>query len=163
MKRINTYYRKHGTCKGCEEVSDELAAKLDESMKTAYSWETAPFPSYTLSGNTQEMRRLKDRIKQLEDVQQGGYAGWTFNGGGVVANSEENRLQILFVEKPGEDLRKKLKSWGFRWSPSEKAWQRQLNWNAIYAASQIKEIHPESGADPRTLQPKRRPKEGAER
>ena len=42
MKKVNAYYRKHKTCQGCEGVSEEQAAELDESMKNAYSWETAP-------------------------------------------------------------------------------------------------------------------------
>ena len=46
MKKVNAYYRKHKTCQGCEGVSEEQAAELDESMKNAYSWETAAFPSY---------------------------------------------------------------------------------------------------------------------
>ena len=45
-----------------------------------------------------------------------------------------NRLQILFDEKPDEDTRKALKSNGFRWSPKNGAWQRQLTDNAIRAA-----------------------------
>lgn len=42
MKKVNAYYRKHQTCRGCEGVSPELAAKLDNSMENAYSWENAP-------------------------------------------------------------------------------------------------------------------------
>ena len=30
MKKVNAYYKKNGTVKGCEGVSDELAAKLDK-------------------------------------------------------------------------------------------------------------------------------------
>ena len=43
MKKVNAYYRKHQTCRGCEGVSPELAAKLDNSMENAYSWENAPY------------------------------------------------------------------------------------------------------------------------
>ena len=32
MKKVNSYYKKNGTCVGCEGVSDELAAKLDENI-----------------------------------------------------------------------------------------------------------------------------------
>ena len=84
-------------------------------------------------------------------------------GGEAVANQEENRLQLLFDEKPSEEQRSKLKSWGFRWSPSNKAWQRQLNSNAIYAAGQIEFIKPLDGRTPRELQPKPKSKDEQER
>ena len=42
--------------------SDAEATKLDERVQTGYSWEKQPYPSYILSGNTAEMRRLRQRI-----------------------------------------------------------------------------------------------------
>ena len=42
------------------------------------------------------------------------------------ANTEANRLQIFFDEKPDAATREELKSNGFRWSPKAEAWQRQL-------------------------------------
>lgn len=63
--------------------------------------------------------------------------GWKFVGGEVVANADDNRLQIFFAGKPGEDLRHELKSRGFRWAPSVGAWQRQLTNNAVYAAKAV--------------------------
>ena len=32
MKSINAYYRKHQTCRGCEGITDEEAAKLDQRV-----------------------------------------------------------------------------------------------------------------------------------
>ena len=72
-------------------------------------------------------------------------------------------MQLIFDEKPSEEQRSKLKSWGFRWSPSNKAWQRQLNGNAIYAAGQIDFIKPLDGRTPRELQPKPKHKDEQER
>ena len=72
------------------------AARLDESVRQAYSWDKQPFPSYALTNNSAEIRRLKQRIEKLTVNQEVGFVGWTFDGGEVVANSEENRLQILF-------------------------------------------------------------------
>ena len=58
-------------------------------------------------------------------------------------NKAENRIQIMFDEKPDEALRSELKSRGFRWAPSQGAWQRQLNANGMYAVKQIKIIQPQ--------------------
>lgn len=63
----------------------------------------------------------------------------------MVVNAEINRLQIIFDGKPGEDMRDALKSNGFRWAPSQGAWQRQLTANALYAAKHIPGIAPAAG------------------
>lgn len=60
-----------------------------------------------------------------------------FDGGKLVWNYGEDRLQILFNDIPEEGKRKELKSSGFRWSPRFKAWQRQLTTNALYAAKRV--------------------------
>lgn len=163
MKKVNTYYRKNGTMKGFEGISDEKAAEIDEAVKNGYSWITAPYAPYELSNNNAEINRLKKRIASLERREETGFVGWQFEGGEAVANQDENRLQLLFDEKPSEEQRSELKGWGFRWSPSNKAWQRQLNSNAIYAAGQIDFIRPLDGRTPRELQPKPKHKDEQER
>ena len=163
MKEVNAYYRKNGTCEGFPGMEAARAARLDESVRQAYSWDKQPFPSYALTNNSAEIRRLKQRIEKLTVNQEVGFVGWTFDGGEVVANSEENRLQILFDEKPDEQKRSALKAGGFKWSPSQGAWQRQLNDNAIYAASRMEFLRPESGESPVKLQPKAPKKDAPER
>ncbi|EGT4873313.1 YodL domain-containing protein, partial [Clostridioides difficile] len=78
--------------------------------------------------------------------------GWEFDGGKVEANTEANRLQIFFEDKPDEATREALKSNGFRWSPKAGAWQRQLTSNAYYAADYVKAIAPLTGEKPTELQ-----------
>ncbi len=163
MKSVNSYYRKHGTALGYPGISEEQAVKLDESVRMGYSWERTPFASYTLSNNNAEIRRLKQRIEQLTYDKEVGYVGWEFAGGEAVANTENNRLQLFFDEKPTADQRTTLKQNGFHWSPSEGAWQRLLNSNAIYSASYIDFIRPKSGESPVKLQPKAPAKDDLER
>ena len=154
MNKVNVYYKKNGTCVGCEGVSDELAAKLDKRVQEAYSWERQPFPPYRLTNNNAEIRRIKKRIESLQTNQEPDYVGWQFEGGEAVINKEKNRLQLLFDKKPSEEQRTTLKANGFRWAPSDKAWQSQLNHNAFYAANRIDFIKPENGEKPTDLQPK---------
>ena len=163
MKKVNAYYKKNGTCVGCEGVSDELAAKLDENIKQAYSWDKQPFPSYRLTNNNAEIRRLKKRIESLTATQNTEFVGWRFNGGEAVINEDKNRLQLLFDEKPSKEQRDTLKANGFRWAPSDASWQRQLNPNAFYAANRIDFIKPETGERPTDLQPKTPKKSEPER
>lgn len=49
----------------------------------------------------------------------------------VKQNTTDNRLQFIFPGKPDAEMIAKLKSRGFKWSPRNKAWQRQLTPNAL--------------------------------
>ena len=62
-------------------------------------------------------------------------------------------LTAHFEEKPDADTRQALKSEGFKWAPSQGAWQRQLNQNAIRAAARLDFLRPEDGKSPYQLQP----------
>jgi hypothetical protein len=55
----------------------------------------------------------------------------------IIRNKEEMRLQLVFDGKPAEKTREILKSNGFRWAPSQSAWQRLLNDNSEYALKRI--------------------------
>lgn len=52
-------------------------------------------------------------------------------------NTEANRLQLVFEEKPSSELISLLKKNGFIWSPKNKAWQRQLTPMALGATQRI--------------------------
>ncbi|WP_196028922.1 YodL domain-containing protein [Longicatena caecimuris] len=152
MKAVNAYYRKHKTLDDCPYLSPENIEKLKAGMSSSWHLEDKPYPTWALSNNSAEIRRVKSRIADLSKKQEIGYVGWEFEGGKVEANTEANRLQIFFDEKPDEATRAELKSNGFRWSPKEGAWQRQLTDNAYYAANSIKSIQPLSGEKPTDLQ-----------
>lgn len=56
---------------------------------------------------------------------------YTYGNARVLHNNEDNRLQLFFDGKPDQPMIERLKSRGFKWSPRNKAWQRQLTPNAI--------------------------------
>ena len=152
MKAVNAYYRKHKTLDGCPNLSAERIEAMKADMSSQWHIEDKPYPSWALSNNNAEIRRIKGRIAELTKKQETAYAGWEFDGGKVEANREDNRLQIYFEEKPDEKTREALKENGFRWSPKAGAWQRQLNDNAIYAADRLSCIKPLSGKSPVEIQ-----------
>ena len=152
MKAVNAYYRKHKTLDGCPHLSPEQLEKLKADMASSWHLGDKPFATWALSNNSAEIRRVKDRIKSLSQQKEIGFVGWEFDGGKVDANTEANRLQIFFEDKPDETTREALKSNGFRWSPKAGAWQRQLTSNAYYAADYIKAIAPLTGEKPTELQ-----------
>lgn len=62
---------------------------------------------------------------------------YPFEKGKVVFNYELDRLQLVYDAKPDYSTINTLKRNGFKWSPTNTAWQRQLTNNAIYATVNI--------------------------
>jgi hypothetical protein len=93
-------------------------------------------PAYRFSNRSANIRNVKERIARLERDQLRQPAAPIEAAGGVrvVQNVEANRVQIIFPGKPDAAVRAILKGRGFRWAPSESAWQRQLNNSGIFAA-----------------------------
>lgn len=52
-------------------------------------------------------------------------------------NYEIDRVQIVHPAKPEPAVIQKLKSNGFKWSPTAKAWQRKITGNALYATAEL--------------------------
>ena len=151
MKAVNAYWRKTGTCMGAPGITDGQAAKLDNKIQTTtYSWERQPFSSYDLTNNNSQIKRLREKLAEVSR----GFEGWDFEGGYAEANIEMNRLQLFFDDKPNNGQRAQLKANGFKWSPSQAAWQRQLTDNAIYAAGRLDFVRPSDGRTVREHQPK---------
>lgn len=96
------------------------------------------FQGWALSNSTANIRRMEQRLAQIEKAK-ALPSGERDMGGGIKLrqNTEINRLQIIFPDKPAPEMIAKLKSHGFRWSPREKAWQRHISNAAIWAAQHI--------------------------
>lgn len=96
------------------------------------------FADYQLTNNGAEIRRLLKQAEAEDAKSATPTSSQDYeNGIQIVDNAEADRLQILFPGKPDEATRTALKSHGFRWSPTEGAWQRQRSNQAIYWAQQI--------------------------
>ena len=135
MKRINAYHRKNKTLEGCPDLTERQAKELQESMdKWIYH---IPFPSYSLQSSNAKMKRIQERIESLENVKEKGSAEQEYDGFKYIENSEAMRIQFIFDGKPDAEIRTILKSNGFRWAPSQGAWQRQLTDNGKRAAKEV--------------------------
>ena len=146
MKAANAYYRKNKTMKGYVDndgtaLTDEQAAKWDESIANSHSWDKQPYASYSLSNNNANIRRVLGRVEQIKRNKAVAAAGGAeYDTGGiceVVEDEEAMRIRLIFPDKPDEQTRKILKSNGFVWSPKATAWQRQLNNGGRYAAMRV--------------------------
>lgn len=115
-----------------------------------------PFPqnqTQDIARNKQRLEEMQKRKEAIEKVAatESGDAGNSgsvgrvdFDGGYVYENLDMDRIQIIYDEKPDRETINKLKSNGFRWSPSQGAWQRQLNRNGRMA---VNRVFSETGVD----------------
>jgi len=90
-----------------------------------------PFPTWSLSNNNAEIRRVKEKIDILIKLDSMEAENIKFKGGEMLVNIELNRVQLLFDDIPSPEIRAILKSRGFKWARSQGAWQRQRTLNAI--------------------------------
>lgn len=108
---------------------------LIRTYKPDYSWEPHPHPPYRFQNNGANIRRLEQRIEQLErDAKRETVEVAPVEGLRIIQDVEDNRVRIIFDGKPAEEVRRYLKGHGFRWSPMAGAWQRHLNNSGVYAA-----------------------------
>jgi hypothetical protein len=95
------------------------------------------FPNYLLTNNAANIRRLKGRAVVVERVQ----ATPDTSAEGANARLEdapaENRVRLFFPGKPAVEVRTRLKSRGFRWTPSLGCWQAYRNPGSIETARAV--------------------------
>ena len=96
-------------------------------------------PEYELSNLAANIRIVKLRIEKLKAQDQRETKELTIGEIKVIQNVQANRLQIFFPGKPDQATRDKLKSGGFRWTPSLDCWQAYLNNRALYKLNKILE------------------------
>lgn len=113
--------------------------KLDEALKLTFGDDTKltassmmipdcfgnlGVASFTLTNNTAEIRRLKGRLNELEQLAEG-FAG--FSVGDVLVELVEGQIQVEFPDKPSDECRDKLKRspLALKWSSYSKRWVRK--------------------------------------
>lgn len=127
------------------QATAKLQDKLERLENERKNIKARPHSTWELQNIGAEIRRIKDRIKQIEELEELQFNDIKFTGGKAILNKEVNRIQILFDDKPSEEVRDILKHRGFKWSRYEKAWQRLFNKNSIYATNRaIEEIEKNS-------------------
>jgi hypothetical protein len=135
MKATNKYLRK-GDKEGFLKIPG-ASVKIWDQLTAPSSTRPTGFPGYAFQNSNAEINRLKKRIAFLEAQATRKTRETVINGVRLVENVEANRLQLIFDGIPAEETRKRLKSNGFRWCPSEGAWQRHLSTSAIWSGKDI--------------------------
>lgn len=139
MKSANAYYRKNKTLEGFDGMPEKEIREVMADMKR-FKWnDDKPFQSYSLTNNNANIKRLEKRLEGLKAEKEAGDSEVEGESGlyTLVTNTEIMRIQFIFSDKPDEQIRSILKENGFRWAPSQSAWQRQLTANGKCAAQKV--------------------------
>lgn len=140
MKAVNAAIRKGKT----EEAKLANLAAMDIPEAAARKLLTPDFagrvgyPSYSLTNNNANRKRIELRIKQLEQAQAAESVEIQGNGYEYRECTDENRVMFTFPGKPDAEVRDVLKSNAFKWSPSRGAWVRQLTESGKWAGGRVR-------------------------
>lgn len=128
-------------------VKEKLQAKLEfleqnhqsylDFNKKARKNNEDQLPPYVLANSNQNIKSVKNRLKQLEKMDNLKMNDYYFNNGEVRFDKEDNRVKIYFDEIPSQDVRDELKRHAYRWSPKGLCWQRKLTPDAIYMTKRM--------------------------
>lgn len=119
--------------RGANHVSWAISGPANYNMRAHEKWLTSERKGWrdyeVINQRFENALRIVPVIK-TESAQNKPPRKQEFNSGHFEENYEIERTQIFFNDKPNEEMREKLKSRGWHWSPSNHTWQRQLTENA---------------------------------
>lgn len=98
-------------------------------------WAPHPFATHQFQNLRANIRRVRDQLQEFKvkaETAQKPEIEIACTGYRVRQNFALNRIQLLFPGKPPEGARSYLKGHGFRWAPSQNAWQRHLNPSIVH-------------------------------
>lgn len=120
-------YAKHGNVEMVQRAIDCIR-KFNETMSVVVTERHKFFKLLEVAEANKEKIQDKSEKESSEVL---------FKGGKVVNNYQEDRIQLIFNEKPSDELISQLKRVAFKWSPRFGAWQRQMTGNAVYAVKKF--------------------------
>jgi hypothetical protein len=111
MKKINkkhAEFLKNPETLKASGLTEETQEKI-RNYKPRYSWEPHPYPPYELTNLNGNMRRVKERIAELEAKEAMPDVDKVINGVRIVTDKAYNRVRVFFPSIPSEETRGRLK------------------------------------------------------
>ena len=146
MVEANKYYKKNKTLDGFEGAEPDELERIKKSLADVQKLMNldTPFPSYTLTNDSQNIKRLEGRVSELKNLKNNA-DNWTEENEiyKLWADKKDMRIRISFeMGKPDQEVIDMLRGKAFKWSPKNNAWQRQLTNNAVYETKLLrKSLH----------------------
>lgn len=110
------------------------------------TWDKRPgFAPYQLTSVNNRIKTLQakvDAMKKADEINNSlGGEDMVLAGVSIILNKEADRIQLDFPSKPSRDVIAISKKNGWKWSPSNQVWQRQLTENAMRNARTMVEAY----------------------
>ncbi len=135
MKAVNAAHKKFVKNPASLDSADlpDAVKQQIRDYKPAYSWEPHPFAPYQMANNNGNMARVRTRIAEIAKLdaeraiveENGQPDAIEINGISLSENVEYDNFELNFPGKPSEEIRKRLKSNGWRWVRSAGVWARR--------------------------------------
>lgn len=141
MKKANAAIRKHAKAGPEAQIVAlvEIGYSPDDAagmLKPDFAGRIG-FASYSLTNINANIRRVRERLEQLEKMHAMPVKQHQGNGIRIEEDPPANRVRLFFDGKPDAETRARLKSSGFRWTPSLEAWQGYINGRTIELAREL--------------------------
>ena len=138
MRAANKAIRLKDTEAGDDQLRElGFSEKNIKELRTPDCFGNLGYPAFELSNNNANIHRIEERLKELKETKSRGSSEQEYKTFKAVENTEAMRYQILFEDKPTEEIRSLLKANGFKWAPSQGAWQRQITPNGKRAFDRV--------------------------
>lgn len=131
MKAANAALRKYKK----DGIERQVMAIMEVGLPASVAWEllnpdfmgNVGFARFQLTNNGARIRDMTARIEFLKRNQAKPVTEAKGDGVRIEDDPPANRIRLFFDSKPAYDIRSKLKANGFRWAPSNGAWQAYRN------------------------------------
>lgn len=102
----------------------------------------APYELTSINNRIKTLQAKVDAMKKADEINNSlGGEDMVLAGVSIILNKEADRIQLDFPSKPSRDVIAILKKNGWKWSPSNQVWQRQLTENAMRNARTMVEAY----------------------
>lgn len=146
MKAVNKIVKSK---KSDEEVVQLLISTFGMTLEDAQKLESGRyydgtrkgFASVTLTNLNNRIKTQQAKVDTMRKVESINNTldseDMVLAGVSIILNKEADRIQLDFPDKPSRDILGVLKKNGWKWSPNNQVWQRQITENAMNNARKV--------------------------
>lgn len=135
MTACNAAIRKHKRADEAAQIAALVALGLTDKQATGLlqpdSYGNIGFARYELTNNGANIRRMQTRLEVISRNQATAPTWIQGERARLEDCPPDNRVRLFYPGKPDEATRSRLKSSGFRWTPSLGCWQAYRNDRAL--------------------------------
>lgn len=122
---------------GDADALDLLRAKITDAEAKHAAIRARPHERWETANSSANLRRMRERLAYLEAAKARPTTERMAGDVRIVEDTEAMRLRLYFPAKPAPEMIARLKHDGWRWAPSEGAWQQNLHNRSRWLVAQL--------------------------